>query len=208
MCPFILPNPVDNVSESTNFLVLTTAFFYDNFVRDVISYAQNLTQLGQTVLLFDGSLGLGDLNFASSCYNPDVDAVLMRRKSISVLTKQDGHMDCISGVSKKMNLGAYSDMQFYNLLADLKLLGKNYQNILIYAPPTLPRVQKFFCQRLDSLCFAKVTQDSVVGTKKLMFLYPQMKCYLNVKGTHLNMGQSLQLAEMAEKDQILYNFTE
>lgn len=208
MCPFILQDTVDDVPVLTNFLVLTTAFFYKNFIKDVVGYAKNLSESGQSVLVFDGSLGLGDLNCASAFCNPDIEAVLDGKKAISVLIKQNEQIDWISGVSKKINLGTCSDIQFCNLLSDLNLLGKNYQNVLIYAPPTLPYVQRFFCQRLDSLCFTQVDEESIAKAIELISVFPQMKCYLNAKKKYLSVMQAIQLTEIAEKEKILYNFTE
>ena len=208
MCPFILPTTDCDASISTNFLVLTTACFYNNFVQDVIAYSKKLTQIKQSVLLFDGSLGLGDLYFMSKTHNKEVDAVLAGQKAISILIKKYECIDLISGESKKMNLGACSDAQLQNILLDLKLLGKNYQNVLVYVPPTLPCVQKFFCSYLKSLCFTQSVENSIASTKKLMAIFPNMTCYLNAKEGDWDIARALLLSGMVEKDKILYNFTD
>ncbi|MBP5343930.1 MAG: hypothetical protein J6Y85_02515 [Alphaproteobacteria bacterium] len=205
MCPFIIER-TENQAPATKFLALTTACFYKDFISDVIAYAKKFIEQNQRVLLFDGSLGLGDLNIHLSYRkDQDVEAVLKGQKAISVLTERHEEMDWISGCSKKMNLGCYSEVQLYNLLSDLKLLGQSYQNVFIYVPPTLPNIQNFFCQQMDSVCFACDIDNSIAATMKLVSMYPNMRCYLKVREDFLKATDALRLTLALQKDRILYN---
>jgi len=206
MCPFLIQKSNDKIKKNTRFLVLTAPQWYGGFVTSVWGCAQKLSQ-GTSLLLFDGSLGLGDLS-SNATLSEDVTAVLQGQKTLSMLIEARNQIDVLSGRSKTLNLGTYTEPQLYGLLDDLKLLGVNYQTVLIYAPPTLPRVQQFFCEHFDSICLPFMSSESIAETLGLMQSYPRMRCYLeNVKEDGA-LFRALQVGLARPKNRILYDIME
>jgi len=205
MCPFLVPQQGEVLNEETKYCVLTSAHWQEDFIKVISIYAQKIYTQTQSVLVFDGSLGLGDLCANNQSIDEEnVNSVLQRGKALSTLVeRQNNGIDLISGQSKVLNMGIYSEIQLQAMCTDLELLGKNYQKVLIYAPPTLPSVQRFFCKNFDSICLTFATETDIAEALSLSQSYPRMKCCLAGKKDLPDVTQALELGLANQKDYFL-----
>ena len=177
MCPFIVQNPDTDTPAKPQFVTITATLPHDNIITALTNYARTLTQTGKRVLIFDASLGLGELQ---SCLptSQNADPVLLNNQAFSNILVPTKHFDLITGVSKSTNLGTYNVYQLQQVLTDLQLLGKNYQTIIVYAPPSLPNIQHFFCDHLDTICFFVPDKNHLSAVTALCDKHPATKYYL------------------------------
>ena len=204
MCPFIVSQSESMSLQATLFIALTTALPDDAIVDVLLAYAQSLVQQKKSVLIFDASLGLGDLTqYVSTTIS--ADEVLMQQKPLSCLLHNTSYGDIITGQSRSSNLGAYNFNQLQQIFRDLKLLGKNYDVVIVYAPASLPKVQDFFCNQLKSVCIAYLDEEHLSAITYLHMKYPKMMYYISSYQTN-KIQFLLQLELSIGKKQILSHF--
>ena len=201
MCPFIVQSQDPNTPQNSHFVTITAALPNDNIITALTRYAQTFSQTGKNVLIFDASLGLGQLQPCASTLQ-NADAVLLNNQALSNIIISTKHFDLITGTSKTTNMGTYNLYQLQQVLTDLRLLGKNYDTIIVYAPASLPNVQHFFCDQLDTICFLPPDEDHISAAASLYDKHPSIKYYLLAQKP-VSPKILLQLELIVEKQNIL-----
>lgn len=207
--PFIVQKTDSQKNVTPQYIVLTGPIAQDKTTQIIEQYLRVHAQKGIRILLFDASLGLGEMmTLYPSLSFVSPDAVLQKAQALSTLIVHSNNLDIISGSSKTTDLGQCNEYQLLDILQDLKLLGTNYQQIIIYAPATLPTVQKFFCDQLNSICITLPDEQHIASASKLISDYPKMKCYIVSDSTNILPQAVIQLGLMIPQAKILTKLPE
>lgn len=125
-----------------------------------ITLAQALSQLGQRVLLFDGDLGLANVDIQLGL-NPDRDLgdVLAGKQSLEAVTMrcESGGFDVIAGRSGSGSLTHAPLEKLEKLTQGLRLQGGNYDRVIIDLGAGIERTVRFLASKAH--CCLVVTND-------------------------------------------------
>lgn len=162
-----------------------------------ISLAQELVNQGKKVLVFDGDLGLPNVDIALGLEpKTDLGDVLIKSYPLNQAISKSSGMDVIAGCSGTAALLDVSEEKLAQLMDDLKVLARHYDYVLIDLGTGLEKTvrQLVACAKkvvvvcteeltslVDAYAFMKMLGSIGIGGKKTAVLVNQVNAHADGK---------------------------
>ncbi len=143
-----------------------------------ITLSQALANLGRKTLLFDGDLGLANVDIQLGLMpKHDLGAVVSGKLPLNqaTLTFEDGGFDIIAGRSGSGNLANVSANRLHSLGEDLILLSAAYQNVVLDLGAGVERTVRNLANHVDTILVVTTDEPTALTDAYAFIKVTQME---------------------------------